>query len=100
MKHYIIIPAIITFLAACSQGEGSDKKAELENLRKQQAEIQAQITKLEAEIAKTDTTAAKMRIVAVEPVKLQPFRNYIEIQGKVDADENVTLSAEMGGTVT
>jgi RND family efflux transporter MFP subunit len=99
MKHKIIIPVLVTLLAACSQG-GNDKKAELEKLRTEQAELQAKITALEAEIAKTDTTAAKTRMVGVEPVALQQFRNYIEIQGKVDADENVTLSAEMGGTVT
>lgn len=99
MKRSIIFTALITLIAACSPPEG-DKKAELESLKKQQAELQAKITKLEAEIAKTDTAKAKTSIVAVEPVTLTPFRNEIEIQGKVDADENVTLSAEMGGTVT
>lgn len=99
MRHTIIIPALITLLAACSQG-GQDKKAELEELRKQQAELQAKITALEAEIAKADTTAARTRIIGVEKIEHRPFTNYIEIQGKVDADENVTLSAEMGGTVT
>ena len=98
MKRTIILPALITLIASCAPG-GDDKKAELEALKKEQAELQAKITALEAELAKTDTTAAKSRIVSVEPVTLQPFRNYIEIQGKVDADENVTLSAEMGGTV-
>lgn len=96
MKRTIIIP-FIALMAACSP---QDKKAELAGLRKQQAELQARITELEAEIAKSDTSAAKTHIVGVEPVKPQPFANFIEIQGKVDADENVTLSAEMGGVVT
>lgn len=99
MKRTIIFPALITLFAACSPERG-DKKAELEELKKQQAELQAQITKLEAEIAQTDTTKAKTSIVGVAPVTFETFRNEIEIQGKVDADENVTLSAQMGGTVT
>ena len=97
MKRTLIIPALITLIVSCAP---QDKKAELEALKKEQAELQSKITALEAEIGKTDTTAAKTLMVGVEPVAPQPFRNYIEIQGKVDADENVTLSAEMGGTVT
>lgn len=98
MKRTIIIPALIGLIAACSPAK--DKKAELETLRKQQAELQAKIAELEAELAKSDTSAAKTHIVAIDTVKFQPFTSYVEIQGKVDADENVTLSAEMGGVVT
>src|SRR6202007_3226457 len=32
--------------------------------------------------------------------KPQMFKTYIEVQGKVDADENVSLSSEIPGTVT
>ena len=41
----------------------------------------------------------KIKTVAIEKLKSQVFTNYITVQGKVDADENVTVSPEMGGDV-
>jgi RND family efflux transporter MFP subunit len=34
------------------------------------------------------------------PLMPQTFKTYIEVQGRIDADENVSLSSEMPGTVT
>jgi RND family efflux transporter MFP subunit len=38
--------------------------------------------------------------VDAAPVKPAIFKSYINVQGKVDADENVSLSSEMPGTIT
>ncbi len=95
---YLLIFA--TFLGACGE---KDKKAQLEELRKQQAELKAQISDLEKELgAKGDTKDAdndKIKLVTVEKLSLSTFNDYIEVQGKVDADENVSVSPEMMGTV-
>lgn len=99
MKNLVLLTAIgAVFLASCSQ---PDKKAELEKLKKQKAELETKITALQEEISKTDTTAAKEKLteVVTMPLTLQPFKTFIEVQGKVDADENVSLSSEIPGTV-
>lgn len=95
MKQILLI-AIIAFLAACSQPK--DKKTELADLIKQRAELDGKITKLEAEVGIKDTSATKD--VTVYEVKVAPFNNYVEIQGKVDAEQNVQVNPEAQGIVT
>lgn len=100
MKNSILILAMVAFIAAC--GGSSDKKAELEKLKKQKSDLEVKIAALEEEVAKTDTTSAKEKLieVATMPLKAQLFKTYIEIQGRVDADDNVSLSTEVPGTIT
>jgi membrane fusion protein (multidrug efflux system) len=97
----IIAGVLALTMAACGSKSAGDKKAELEKLRKQKADIEANIAKLETEVAKTDTTAkAKQFDVATMAVKAERFKTYIEVQGRVDAEESVSLSSEMPGTIT
>lgn len=93
----VLMMSSLALLVACG---GGDKKAELEELKKQEAEIKAKIAVLEADVALKDTTKEKRISVAVITLKPEIFKNYIDVQGKVDADENVSLSTEMPGTIT
>ncbi|MFL5764521.1 MAG: efflux RND transporter periplasmic adaptor subunit [Bacteroidia bacterium] len=98
MKKLLLVPGLTIALIACHSG-AKDKKAELDELKKQQTEIEGKISALEAELAKNDSTA-KATSVSVAAVKKEVFKNYIDVQGRVDADENVGLSTEMPGTIT
>jgi membrane fusion protein (multidrug efflux system) len=102
MKKILFAAGTISILLIACKGNGDDKKAQLETLKGQIADLKTKADKLEAEIAATDTTKRdeKVKTVSVTAVAAQPFTSYIEVQGKVDADENVTLSPEMGGVVT
>lgn len=104
-------PAYITLLAAallvaCSEPkkEGIEgKKAELAELKKQQAELAAKVAALQTEVAKEDPQAqeaAKTKTVAVSPVTATTFQHFIEVQGTVDAKNNVLVSPKSGGAVT
>ena len=98
MKKLLYIPAIL-LLAACSKPEGKDaKKAELANLKKQEAEISAKISKLQAELGSQDSV--KLTDVAVVEVKSAPFTNYINLQGSIDAKDNVQANTQMAGVIT
>jgi RND family efflux transporter MFP subunit len=97
----LLIPALVVFIAACSKPEAGDKKAQLDSLKKEYTAIGDKIKVLEAEIALTDTTNVEKIIpVAITEAKPQAFVHYLDIQGKVDADENITISAKMPGTIT
>jgi len=96
MKKLIYIPFIL-LLAACSS-KPKDKKAELADLQKQQAEINAKITKLQAEVGTTDS--GKTTDVGVIEIKTGSFTNYVQIQGKIDAQDNVTAYPQSPGTIT
>lgn len=99
MKKLALLPVLAIAIISCNSSSGGDKKAELEALKKQESELQVKIATLEAELSANDSTA-KTTAVSVETLKAGIFKNYIDVQGRVDADENISLSTEMPGTLT
>ena len=91
---------LIVSLVACSaKDELSNKKAELEKLKSEQVKTADKIKSLEQEILKLDTSAVKediAKLVAVQPVVTQDFFHYIDLQGRVDADNISYISPRLG----
>jgi membrane fusion protein (multidrug efflux system) len=75
-----------------------DKAAELADLKKQQADINAKIAALQSQVTIIDS--AKTTDVGVVTVKAGTFTNYVDIQGKIDAEENVTAYPQAQGIIT
>jgi len=102
MKKNLFIIGMTLLFAACGTTTDTNKmKADLDKLKKERDALNVKITALETELEKTDSTEMqKIRKVEIVPIALTTFKDYIEIQGKIDADENVSLSPEMGGMVT
>ncbi len=97
MKNLILI-AITVFLAACG-GKTTDKKTELETLKKERVAINSKIAALEAEVG-TAKTAEDVKTVGILEVQESTFSNYLEVQGRIDAEDNVQVSPEAQGVVT
>ena len=100
MKKITTLFLAATILASCGE---PDKQAQLADLKKQLAEINSQIKTLESEIAANggDSTKAETGTsVAVQVLKNQLFQHFVEVQGKIEAEENVAVSSEMPGVVT
>ncbi len=95
MKKLLYIPAIL-LLAACSKPK--DKKTELADLQKQAADINAKITKLQKELGTTDSV--KSTDVAELVVKPSAFTNYVDLQGSIDAKDNVLATPQAQGVIT
>ena len=97
MKRIVIL-SLIALLGACN-ASAPNKQQQLDKLKLERDKINAQIAKLEAE---TDSGSASAKTVAVSLMTVTPglFQNYIEIQGKVDADKNVTVTAEVPAVIT
>jgi RND family efflux transporter MFP subunit len=93
----ILIASVVLFLAACGN-DPKDKVAELAKLKKEQTELSAKIAKLETEIGTTINEIVKD--VDVYEVTNSVFKNYLEIQGKVDAEQNVQVSPQAMGIIT
>ena len=99
MKKIILTAGVAVLMAACS-AVGGDKKSELENLKKQETELKSKIAALEEDLSTGVDSASMSGIaVAVETLKAEIFKNYIDVQGHVDADENVGVSTEIPGTI-
>lgn len=99
MKTYISILIALSFLIVSCQ-KSTDKKAQLENLKKQRDKLTEQISKLEDELAKSDTSKADLLTVKVEAVSPHIFRHYIEVQGKIDGEDNLGVSPKTIGVIT
>jgi RND family efflux transporter MFP subunit len=84
-------------LVACGQPTAEEK---LKKLKQQEADLKKEIALLEKEVNKTDTAAKKMKSVIVTAVKDSVFEHYIDIQGAVDARENVNVSSRIPGVIT
>lgn len=98
MKQFII-PVLSTslFLASCGGG-GTES---LTDLKAKQAELKTQLSEISSKISKLEGDSAK-KFTLVEAATLTPtiFKTYINVQGRVDAEESVSLSSEMPGTIT
>ncbi|MFD1467381.1 efflux RND transporter periplasmic adaptor subunit [Hymenobacter caeli] len=91
--------AISLIMASC--GGAKDPKAELTKLKADQAATQAKIAALEVSTGagKADSAAAAVP-VSVLTVAPQRFAGYLEVQGRVDFDQNATVGARAAGTLT
>jgi membrane fusion protein (multidrug efflux system) len=88
-------------IISCNSNNDGDKKKLLEDLRKKEAEIKKQIADLEKEIGSDQgQSGGKEKYVGITRLSERNFNTYIDVQGKVDSDENVAVSSEMPGTIT
>ena len=109
--QYSIIASIAIVIASCGEGRKEklgtlgEKKAKVEELKKQINTATVEIKTLEEEIARLDTSASKQekaKLIAVALVTTEDFSHYIDLQGKIDA-ENISYIAPpngQGGVVT
>ncbi len=97
-SYKLVAVALVVLVAACQP----DKKAQLDQLKKQQAELSAKIKKLETEIAASDTSKkddSKVRQVSSIDIKPETFKHYIEVQGRLDGEDNLDVYPEAMGIV-
>lgn len=106
MKAYYTI-ALMSLLAACSQEKKPDdlqgKRDELAQLKSQQTELNTKIKALEADVTKLDpkkAEEARAKDVTVAPLASSTFRHFVELQGTIDAKNNVQVSPKSAGVVT
>ena len=109
-KNLIIITlAAAVFASACggSKKEGdanlNEKRTQLQKLKSEKDQKDAEIIKLQDELSKLDTTSAnpaKIKLVAFTPIVVENFEHYIELQGRIDAENSSYISPRgMGGQV-
>jgi len=113
MQHVLkstLVLTLLLFAMACGDskkakdGALNEKKAELEKLKADYKKLGDDVKTLEGEIAKLDTSASanatKVKLVSTAPVTTQNFQHFIDLQGKVDAENISYISPRgMGGQV-
>lgn len=99
MNAYKFILPILIFAAVGSCK--TDKNAELAGLKKQQSELADKIKQLEQELGDSlNSEKLKVLQVSVADIQTAEFKHFIEVQGKLDGEDNVDVQPEgAGGTV-
>ncbi|MBL0309978.1 MAG: efflux RND transporter periplasmic adaptor subunit [Bacteroidetes bacterium] len=101
---FFLVPVLL--FTACRNTEEKDlasKKKQLAEYKSNLKELTANIETLEKQISKMDTAfliEKKSKRVTVEELKKQDFKHYIEVQGVVDAEENITALNQQPGIVS
>lgn len=91
-----------TLAIACGSSPAGDKQAQLDSLRQQQTSIKEKIELLEKEIALENPTETLVRAkdVGVMDITTRKFDYYVQTQGRVEAENNIMLSAKGMGVIT
>ncbi len=109
VKQITAIASIVILIASCGGQKKNetaaitDKRAAIEKLKKERSDADAEIRKLQDELMKIDSNAmneARVKLVIVAPVGTQDFKHYIDLRGKIEAENNSYISPRgMGGQV-
>lgn len=96
-----IITLALIIIAVTSCGK-PDKKAQLEKLIKQRDKLTEQIATLEKELKNTGSDSLKVKSTDVLVTEITPatFDHFLEVQGKVDGEQNVGVMPQVPGLVT
>jgi membrane fusion protein, multidrug efflux system len=99
----IILASLLVVSCGSSQkdekGKIGDLKVEIQKMKDQKSAIDKKILEAEAQLAKLDPASArveKTKLVSIMPLTTQNFTHYIDLQGKVDAD-NISYVAPRNG---
>ena len=98
LLQFSSLALLVVLLAACGGGP-QDPAAELAALKDQRAKLETQIADLEKQVNAGKPAEKKVRTVGLTELTTAPFRHYIDLQGKVDADESVMATAKMPGAL-
>lgn len=99
MRHLTITTCTIAFLLShvFYSCKSKDPQAELQSLKAEKMAIEQRITELEKSLGKDSALAIEVSATVIKP---EAFKSYIDIQGKVEAEESVSLSSEIPGMLT
>ncbi|MEO0897520.1 MAG: efflux RND transporter periplasmic adaptor subunit [Bacteroidota bacterium] len=108
MKKYIlpIFVLLAITLTACGKKEAQGleaKKKELQTKKNELRELSKVVAALEAEIQESDPEfKAKKKIAPVTVKKLEgkTFRHFVNVNGMIEANKNITVSPMVGGRIT
>ncbi|MDP1622915.1 MAG: efflux RND transporter periplasmic adaptor subunit [Bacteroidales bacterium] len=98
MKQIFLVSFIFLIISGCANKE-ADKRAQLEQLKKEHDKLTETILKLEKEL--TPDNVVSSASVSVETIRKITFEHYIEVQGRIDGNQNIAVNPRnQGGMVT
>ncbi len=105
MKKYIVLFIAGLFLVSCGTDHTNDPQSIKKKIREYQEEIAVlndKITELENQLGETGNSTGQesgMK-VRVEVAQIQPFSEYFEATGELEAEDEAFISPEVPGQIT
>jgi len=101
MKKLLIITSMVVLASACNMNSPEMLEQQLKKKKDQVRELNDQIASLEEQLAQNpgEEVAAFLVPVSVKAMDPQSFEHYIEITGKLEAEEDAFISPEMNGQI-
>lgn len=99
MKKSVIILAAIALASCGGKKNQDDIRKQIASYKEQIATINNKIIELQKQLTDTTLSESNLKIVSVEAAAPKHFDHYIEIQGKLDGDNNVNVFPEAPGMV-
>lgn len=96
----LLLIVLIAFACGGPSGNEDKKTRQLEKLKEQHAKLDQQIRQLEEELNKGKEPVMRTIPVQLTEVKTEMFSHFIEVQGRVDGEDNIAVSAQLPGVVT
>lgn len=90
---------VLTIVACGPKTNTEDPMTQLNALKEQKADIDAQITTLEKQLVEQGLIAKKFHQVGLQELKSAPFKHFIDLQGRVDASESVAATSKIPGAL-
>ncbi|RMG30812.1 MAG: efflux RND transporter periplasmic adaptor subunit [Bacteroidetes bacterium] len=106
-RYFFSLPVLVLalFVAGCGAQQNETleaKQAKLKKLNNEMVQLKRQIQELEKEIVQMDPSLAKgekKTVVLAKTLKPGPFLHFIEVQGTVEANQNIAISPQVGGSI-
>jgi len=100
MKKTVIILATIALASCGGKKSQDDIRKEISGYKEQIVTLNGKIKDLQLQLTDTNAVAeTNFKIVSIEAAAPKAFNHYIEVQGKLDGDNNVNVFPEAPGMI-
>lgn len=97
---FISAIAVLIIMAGCQEAQQNPEQ-QLESLLKEKAALDEKIAAMEEKLpANAEGAELKLKAVEVATVKSESFKSFLEVQGAVEAEDNIRVSPKQPGIVT
>lgn len=97
MNKYSIFAALIILFASCGS---PDKQAQINKLIAERDALNEQIEQLKKDMDTTVVLVTNATKVQIMELQASEFKHFIEVQGKVDGEQNTEVTSQAPGIVT
>lgn len=101
MKKLLIVTSMVVLASACNMNSPEMLEQQIKKKKDQVRELNDQIASLEEQLVQNPGEEATVYLVPVtiKAMDPQPFEHFIEITGKLEAEEDAFISPEMNGQI-